>query len=77
MVVGDPTHAFVHHHHDPRYGNSNYGFYFSFWDRLFGTYVDADDVPHRGRLGLCEEYTFTSMLLGWKLKVRDAEDSKC
>ena len=46
-----PRMHFVHHHPDVRYTNSNYGFVFSMWDRLFGTYVDADHVDQKGLLG--------------------------
>lgn len=62
-----PRMHFIHHHREARYGNSNYGFYFSIWDHLFGTYIDADDVPDKGPLGLVENYTRTSLFLGLKL----------
>ncbi len=33
----------VHHHHRQPYSDSNYGNIFSFWDRIFGTYVKVDN----------------------------------
>ncbi|MFL5813204.1 MAG: sterol desaturase family protein [Bdellovibrionia bacterium] len=47
-----PRMHFVHHHPIAQYTDSNYGLYFSIWDRLFGTYVDADSVEPKGLLGL-------------------------
>ncbi|MBS0367995.1 MAG: sterol desaturase family protein [Proteobacteria bacterium] len=62
-----PRMHFIHHHRDMAYGNSNYGFYFSIWDHLFGTYIDSDDVPDKGPLGLMEDYTMKSLFLGVRL----------
>ena len=33
----------VHHHYRQPYSDSNYGNIFSFWDRIFGTYVIVDN----------------------------------
>ena len=63
-----PRMHFIHHHIDERYGGSNFGFYFSIWDHLFGTYVDAGCVKEKGRLGLSTEYSTSSMFWGWALK---------
>ena len=41
----------VHHSPEPHQTNSNYGVVFSFWDRLFGTYV-APSGPRPERYGL-------------------------
>jgi sterol desaturase/sphingolipid hydroxylase (fatty acid hydroxylase superfamily) len=38
----------VHHSIDPRETNSNFGFNFSVWDRLFGTYRPAPAAGHIG-----------------------------
>jgi sterol desaturase/sphingolipid hydroxylase (fatty acid hydroxylase superfamily) len=35
----------VHHSIDPRYYNRNFGQMFSFWDRLFGTYLAPAAMP--------------------------------
>jgi sterol desaturase/sphingolipid hydroxylase (fatty acid hydroxylase superfamily) len=39
----------VHHSTEPDEGNSNFGSIFSFWDRLFGTYIAE---PRRGHEGM-------------------------
>lgn len=71
-VLVTPRMHFVHHHREARYGNSNYGFYFSVWDHLFGTYLDADAVPRLGDLGLMEDYTMGSLFWGLKLQERSS-----
>lgn len=58
-----PRMHFVHHHRDPAHGNSNYGFYFSVWDHLFGTYTDAGRVG-AGALGLEGEPRLGALMLG-------------
>jgi sterol desaturase/sphingolipid hydroxylase (fatty acid hydroxylase superfamily) len=47
-----PRYHFVHHSARPELANSNYGFVFTWWDRLFGTYTDPDRVPADDPLGL-------------------------
>jgi sterol desaturase/sphingolipid hydroxylase (fatty acid hydroxylase superfamily) len=69
-ILVTPQMHFLHHSEDPRYGQCNYGFYFSFWDRVFGTYVDAQTVNTKGPLGLAENYSTSSMLWGVRLKKR-------
>jgi sterol desaturase/sphingolipid hydroxylase (fatty acid hydroxylase superfamily) len=45
----------VHHSIDPRETNSNYGFNFALWDRLFGTYRAAPAAGHYGMtIGLAQ-----------------------
>ncbi|MFN9355525.1 MAG: sterol desaturase family protein, partial [Alphaproteobacteria bacterium] len=49
-VIVTPDMHRVHHSVEPRELNSNFGFNFSFWDRLCGTYLprtqaDARDMP--------------------------------
>jgi sterol desaturase/sphingolipid hydroxylase (fatty acid hydroxylase superfamily) len=43
---------FVHHSARAQLANSNYGFVFTWWDRLFGTYTDPDSVAADDPLGL-------------------------
>ncbi|KZM51449.1 sterol desaturase family protein [Labrenzia sp. OB1] len=47
-VIVTPDMHRVHHSVYWRETDSNYGFYFSFWDRLFGTYVDQPEKGHDG-----------------------------
>lgn len=41
LIITMPSMHSVHHHAIPRDTNSNYGFVFSFWDRLFKTRSDS------------------------------------
>jgi sterol desaturase/sphingolipid hydroxylase (fatty acid hydroxylase superfamily) len=58
---------FVHHSARKERGNSNYGFLFTGWDRLFGTYTDPDTVPDGDPLGLDQPATNWRMLIGLPL----------
>lgn len=49
LVLVTPDMHRVHHSSIRRETDSNYGFNFPFWDRLFGTYVAQ---PKRGHLGM-------------------------
>jgi|GEM_PF-2159420 len=59
-----PRYHFVHHGADPKLNNSNYGFLFTVWDRMFGTYTDPDRVPPDFALGLNYEVTLGRLFLG-------------
>jgi sterol desaturase/sphingolipid hydroxylase (fatty acid hydroxylase superfamily) len=63
-----PRFHFIHHSADPRFGNSNYGFIFSFWDRLFGTYTLPESVSANEPLGL--GYEASHWRLMWGLPAR-------
>jgi len=54
-VLITPRVHFVHHSRRREYADSNYGFIFSIWDRLFGTYTDPNAVPRDEPLGLSYE----------------------
>jgi sterol desaturase/sphingolipid hydroxylase (fatty acid hydroxylase superfamily) len=38
LIIITPALHLIHHSPDPVETNSNFGFSFSFWDRLFGTF---------------------------------------
>jgi len=59
-----PRFHFVHHSADVKRGNSNYGFTFTWWDHLFGTYTDPETAPVDDRLGLTYETTNLRLILG-------------
>ena len=42
-VVCTPNMHRIHHHYRQPYSDTNYGNIFSFWDRIFGTYVMVDN----------------------------------
>ena len=69
-VVVTPQMHFLHHSIHEQYGKCNYGFYFSIWDRVFGTYVNAQTVASKGQLGLAEDFSHSSMFWGIKLDQR-------
>jgi sterol desaturase/sphingolipid hydroxylase (fatty acid hydroxylase superfamily) len=49
FIVVTPDMHRVHHSIIPAETNSNFGFNFSFWDRIFGTYRPK---PTQGQLGM-------------------------
>lgn len=59
-----PRMHFVHHSARKNCSNSNYGFVFSVWDRLFGTFTDPESVAPDDRLGLDYEDSKWRMLIG-------------
>jgi sterol desaturase/sphingolipid hydroxylase (fatty acid hydroxylase superfamily) len=59
-----PRFHHVHHNAEAAIANSNYGFIFSVWDRLFGTYIDPDRVPEDAPLGLGYEIPEWRLALG-------------
>lgn len=63
-VFVTPRMHFVHHHPNLPYTNRNYGFVFSIWDRIFGTYIDAEEVKEKGLLGTDYMATKWEMFVG-------------
>lgn len=47
-VVASPAFHRLHHGIQPQYLNKNFSISLSFWDRLFGTYVEEDVPPKYG-----------------------------
>ena len=60
-VFVTPRYHFVHHSAIPHVANSNYGFIFSLWDRLFGTFTDPATIAPDDALGLGYDVS------GWRL----------
>ena len=53
FLIVTPNFHRVHHSLDMKEGNSNFGIIFSFWDRLFGTYVSKTATQMRAmKLGI-------------------------
>ncbi|MBK8972685.1 MAG: sterol desaturase family protein [Hahellaceae bacterium] len=67
-VLVTPRMHQVHHHANPLRTNSNYGFIFSVWDRLFGTYTDPDILAGDEPLGL--DYPISKWRLFFGLPAR-------
>ncbi|MEO0822140.1 MAG: sterol desaturase family protein [Pseudomonadota bacterium] len=68
LAVVTPDMHRVHHSIDRREHDANYGFNFSVWDRLFGTYVDQPAGGHEGMtIGLPEHQDRGPTGLVWTL----------
>ncbi len=63
-ILVTPRYHFVHHSATRSRTDSNYGFIFSVWDRLFGTYTDPGQVPEDDVLGLDYENSNLRLLIG-------------
>jgi len=58
----------VHHSVIPHETDSNYGFFLSIWDKLFGTYTAKPSLtPDKIHIGLNEYQTDNPSSLGWSL----------
>jgi sterol desaturase/sphingolipid hydroxylase (fatty acid hydroxylase superfamily) len=67
-VIVTPDMHRVHHSSIPRETDSNYGFNFPFWDRLFGTYNAQPKLGHEGmQIGLKDYRGKQSAGLLWAL----------
>ena len=64
LVFVTPRAHFVHHSRKRSYADTNYGFIFSIWDRMFGTWTDPDTVPSDEPLGLSYEIDYWRAFLG-------------
>jgi sterol desaturase/sphingolipid hydroxylase (fatty acid hydroxylase superfamily) len=62
FVTGE-SHLF-HHARDPKLGNSNFGFLFTWWDRMFGTWVDPETLPADFPLGLAYDVSTPRLVAG-------------
>jgi sterol desaturase/sphingolipid hydroxylase (fatty acid hydroxylase superfamily) len=59
-----PRYHRVHHSAHKHHTDSNFGFVFPLWDRLFFTYSDPQEVPVDEPLGLDYEFNKTLALVG-------------
>ena len=70
LLVVTPDMHRVHHSAVPEETDSNYGFNFPFWDRLFGTYIPQPRAGHSDMtIGLNEFQDERPLRLGWLLSV--------
>jgi sterol desaturase/sphingolipid hydroxylase (fatty acid hydroxylase superfamily) len=68
LLVVTPDMHRVHHSVVIRETNSNFGFNFPWWDRLFGTYRDQPQAGHEGMtIGLSQYRRFMPHYLRWAL----------
>lgn len=70
LIIVTPDMHRVHHSTNPDETDSNYGFNFPFWDRLFGTYIDQPELGHdEMEIGLAAWRDERPNRLGWSLSV--------
>lgn len=70
LVLVTPDMHRVHHSTQRREHDTNYGFNFPFWDRIFGTYTDQPEGGHDGmKIGLEPWQDERPAGLGWSLLV--------
>lgn len=68
LAIVTPDMHRVHHSVDRHEHDANYGFNFSFWDRLFRTYVAQPHLGHRDMtIGLGDHQTDECVRIGWSL----------
>ena len=68
MFVVTPDMHRIHHSQNMREGQSNFATTFSWWDRLFGTYVDQPAAGHEGiAFGLAQFPERKHLTLPWML----------
>jgi sterol desaturase/sphingolipid hydroxylase (fatty acid hydroxylase superfamily) len=63
-LIVTPRYHFVHHGADRRLNDSNFGFLFTIWDRMFGTFTNPNDAPNDFALGLGYEVSVGRMFIG-------------
>lgn len=70
LIIVTPDMHRVHHSSEPHETDSNYGFNFSIWDRLFKTYTDQPKLGHDNmQIGLKDWQDESPARLSWSLWV--------
>lgn len=70
QIIVTPDMHRVHHSSNPVETDSNYGFNFPFWDKMFGTYIEQPAQGHEGmEIGLKQWQDERPQQLFWSLKV--------
>lgn len=70
LLIVTPDFHRVHHSEIPAETDNNYGFFLSFWDRMFGTYTAQPSKGHAGMIiGLKEYQHAKPASLWWCLKL--------
>ncbi len=59
-----PRYHHIHHSDDPRHYRNNLAALFPIWDRLFGTYVNPDEVPRNLSFGIAEHVPAIRLAIG-------------
>lgn len=59
-----PRYHHIHHSDNPRHYMSNFGSLFTFWDRIFGTYLNPEEVKQEITFGIGEQPNPVRLILG-------------
>lgn len=59
-----PRYHYIHHSDNPRHYNANLGSLLTIWDRLFGTYVNPEEINKEISLGTGERDSPIRLALG-------------
>lgn len=63
-VFVTPRYHHIHHSDNPMHHHANFGVAFSVWDRLFGTYVNPDEVKDPLSFGIGEKVPLVRLATG-------------
>jgi sterol desaturase/sphingolipid hydroxylase (fatty acid hydroxylase superfamily) len=63
-IIITPASHHIHHSTAREHLNRNFGSKFSIWDRMFGTYVDPDDVEGPIEFGIPEKVNPVRLIIG-------------
>lgn len=63
-VFVTPRYHHIHHSDDPQHYTSNFGSLFTFWDRIFGTYLNPEEVKKEISFGIGERPNPARLILG-------------
>lgn len=63
-LIVTPRYHHIHHSENPEHFNRNFGVIFTLWDRLFGTYLDPENVPVELSFGIGESVPAARLVIG-------------
>ncbi len=63
-IIVTPRYHRIHHSDNPAHHNGNYGALFTIWDRLFGTYVNPEEVSEEISFGIGERVHPARLIIG-------------
>ncbi|NRB40006.1 MAG: sterol desaturase family protein [Pseudomonadales bacterium] len=64
LVFITPAYHRIHHSRDPLHHNKNFAVLFTFWDKLFGTYLDPSSIDNELEFGINERRRLVKMVIG-------------
>lgn len=64
MIFITPAYHRIHHSSDPFHHNRNFAVLFTFWDKIFGTYIDPSSIDRELEFGINEKNKAINMVIG-------------